>query len=89
MVYNRNMKTADVLDRFKTRADVARLLNLTQMAVRKWGDVVPLESAIALELATGGELKVGLDDYPRLVEARAFARSQGHRLVGRLSVLAA
>jgi hypothetical protein len=89
MGYKDPMKTADVFAEFKGPSDVARTLNMSRMAVSKWRDVVPLEAAVALEIATGGRLKVCLEDYPRLIEARDFATSQGHRLVRRLSFLAA
>lgn len=48
---------------------MARALGISAAAVNKWGDVVPFESATALEILTAGALKVDPAKYPRIRDA--------------------
>jgi DNA-binding transcriptional regulator YdaS (Cro superfamily) len=50
------MRTADAIQHYGTRAEVARVLGLTPSAVSQWGEVVPELSAWRLWLASGGRL---------------------------------
>lgn len=50
-------------------AAMARALGISSAAVNKWGDVVPFESATALEILTDGAIKVDPRKYPRIHDA--------------------
>lgn len=52
------MLTSKAIDHFKSKRAIARALNISAAAVSKWGDVVPVESAKALEIRTNGALRV-------------------------------
>lgn len=63
------MLTQTALTHFKTQAAIARCLEISPAAVSKWPEVVPIESALALEIRTGGELQVDKSLYPNLARA--------------------
>lgn len=63
------MKTA--LRHYGNKIAIARALDISPAAVSKWKDIVPMESATALEILTGGELKVDPRRYPRIKDAMA------------------
>jgi DNA-binding transcriptional regulator YdaS (Cro superfamily) len=52
------MLTSKAIDHFKTKRAIAKALGISSAAVSKWGDVVPVESAKAIEIRTNGELRV-------------------------------
>jgi hypothetical protein len=59
------MLKADVIEHFKSAAITARALNISHVAVAKWGPVVPWGSAYQIECITGGALKVRRELYLR------------------------
>ena len=61
------MRTA--LRHFGNKIAIARALDISPAAVSKWREVVPMESATALEILTGGEIKVDPRRYPRIKDA--------------------
>lgn len=63
------MKTVDAIEHFKNKAAITRALGISSAAVAQWGEVVPLESATALEILTGGALQVDRSLYPSLARA--------------------
>ncbi|MDE2098663.1 MAG: hypothetical protein KGL39_15520 [Patescibacteria group bacterium] len=64
------MKTSAALAYFKSQAKIAQQLGLSRAAINHWGDVVPLESALALETLTAGALPVDRSLYPVLARAK-------------------
>ncbi|HSW34691.1 MAG TPA: Cro/CI family transcriptional regulator [Steroidobacteraceae bacterium] len=52
------MRTSKAIDYFKTKSAIAKALGISGAAVSKWGDVIPVESAKALEIRTNGALRV-------------------------------
>jgi hypothetical protein len=52
------MKTEDAIRHFTNRASIAKALGISRVAVSKWGETVPVESAKALEIRTNGRLRV-------------------------------
>lgn len=60
------MKTQDALAHFGTQAAIRKAIGISSAAVANWGDVVPLESAMAIEIASGGAVKVDRSLYPAL-----------------------
>lgn len=70
------MKSKHAIRHFGTQAAVAAVLGLSRAAVNKWADVVPLESARALEILTGGDLKVDESLYPALLRAERITEQQ-------------
>lgn len=69
------MLTEQAVSHFKTRAAIARALVISPAATSKWGHVVPLESALALEILTRRELRVDRSLYPNLARALDTAES--------------
>lgn len=63
------MKKAAAIAHFGTVVRVAEALGITKGAVSQWGEIVPLESAVALEIASGRALKIDRTKYPGLVRA--------------------
>lgn len=51
--------------------ETAAAAGVTRQAVEKWGDIVPLASAMELERSTKGELKVDHELYRRKKKQRA------------------
>jgi len=70
------MLTKTAIEYFKTQAEICRVLGISSAAVAKWGEVVPLESATALEIRTGGDLPVDRTLYPNLARAIEAAEQQ-------------
>jgi hypothetical protein len=63
------MLSKDAIAYYGSVPAVAAELGLTRQAVGKWGEVVPLESALALEIRTGRALRVDRTLYPPLARA--------------------
>lgn len=57
------MRKDSALKHFGTAANVARSLHISPAAVSKWDEVVPVESAKALEIRTNGALRVDWSLY--------------------------
>lgn len=72
------MKTQDAVVHFKSKAAITRALGISSAAVAQWGDVVPLESALALEILTAGALTVDRTLYPNLARAISAAEAGEH-----------
>jgi hypothetical protein len=67
------MLTADAISHFRTKSSVATVLGISPAAVSKWGAVVPIESALALEIMTARTLRVDRALYPSLARALDIA----------------
>lgn len=63
------MRTA--LRHYGNKIAIARALDISPAAVSKWREIVPMESATALEILTDGALKVDPRKYPRIKAAMA------------------
>jgi hypothetical protein len=63
------MLTKTAIEYFKTQAEICRVLGISSAAVAKWGEVIPLESAMALEIRTNQAVKVDRTLYPNLARA--------------------
>ena len=72
------MKTSTAIDHYRTQSAISRALGISPAAVSKWGEVVPLESALALEILTAGELAVDRALYPNLARAIGVAEAGEH-----------
>lgn len=69
------MRKKDALAHFDGNgARLGRAIGVTRVTVSEWPDVIPLEPARALEIVTGGKLKVNESLYERLRTARKLAR---------------
>ena len=73
------MLTETALKHFKTQAAIARALDISPAAVSKWPEIVPLESATALEIITSGELQVDRGLYPNLARAIEVSQEEQRR----------
>lgn len=69
------MHTRDAVHHFGNQSSIARALDISAAAVSKWGEIVPLESALALEILTGGRLQCDRSQYPNLARALDSAES--------------
>jgi DNA-binding transcriptional regulator YdaS (Cro superfamily) len=65
------MRKTDAIAHFGKQAAIAAKLNLSRAAVSNWGDVVPLESARALEILSEGKCRVDESLYPAIERATA------------------
>jgi hypothetical protein len=63
------MLTTDAVAHYKTQKAIARALDISDAAVSKWPEVVPIESALALEIITARALRVDRSLYPSLARA--------------------
>lgn len=63
------MLTKNAIAYFGTQAEICRTLEISSAAIAKWGEVVPLESALALEILTAQKLPVDRSLYPKLARA--------------------
>lgn len=74
------MKTADVLEHFKTQYAVAAALRIKQPSVANWGDYPPPLRQLQLEAVTGGALRAepSCDCYrvPTAKRARKAAKQE-------------
>lgn len=59
------MKTEQVIAFFGTKTAVAKVLGISQVAVTRWGDIVPEKRAARLEHISGGSLTYDPDFYER------------------------
>ncbi len=57
------MKKHTALKHFGTNTAIAAILGITPQAVSKWGEQIPLLSAMKLERVTKRKLKVNLSAY--------------------------
>jgi hypothetical protein len=64
------MYVAAVVKHYGSLNEAAKVLGISRIAVRKWDDVVPAESAIRLQQKSGGALKVDAAAYDRLAQKR-------------------
>lgn len=69
------MLTKDAVEHFGNQSAIARALDISAAAVSKWGEVVPLESALALEILTARKLRCERSLYPNLARALDAAES--------------
>lgn len=63
------MLKKDAIQQVGSQAEIARALGISTAAVAKWGEVVPIESALAIEVHTSGAVKVDRSMYPILARA--------------------
>ncbi|MFT6910059.1 MAG: hypothetical protein ACJAS1_006787 [Oleiphilaceae bacterium] len=52
------MKTADAIKHFGSQGCLAKVLNISQPAISKWGEDVPVLRAYQIQVLTRGELVV-------------------------------
>ena len=57
------MKVKNAVKHYKTKAAIARKLDLKRSTVTKWGEIVPLKYAWELYYQSHGRVAVGLADY--------------------------
>lgn len=69
------MLTQDAVQYFGNQSSIARALDISAAAVSKWGEIVPLESALALEILTARRLRCDRTQYPNLARALDTAES--------------
>jgi len=69
------MKVSAALKRFDNKLAIARAIGISHVAVYNWGEVVPLASAVALEIVTSGELRLDPALYPSLKIALGHVRA--------------
>lgn len=59
------MLKKDAIAFFGSNRKIAEVLGLSQSAVRGWREVVPLRSALRIQEATFGNVKVDMDRYDK------------------------
>lgn len=63
------MKVSSAIKHFGNKVRIAEALDISKASVSKWKDVVPFESATALEILTDGQLSVDRACYPAIKRA--------------------
>lgn len=58
------MKKQEVIDHFGNMARAMKAIGVTRSAAMKWGDIVPAQHAVSFVIASNGQLRLGLEDYP-------------------------
>lgn len=51
------MKKADAINYFRSAAELAKKLNISEAAISQWGETIPKGRAYQIEVLTGGKLK--------------------------------
>lgn len=64
------MYVSEVIKFYGSLIEAAKALGISRIAIRKWGKVVPAESAIRLHEKSGGALKIDASVYERLAAKR-------------------
>ena len=63
------MLTKTAIEHFGSQAEICRALDISSAAVAKWGEVVPIEAAMALEILSDKSVTVDHSRYPKLARA--------------------
>lgn len=63
------MLKKDAIKYFGSQAEICRQLAISTAAVAKWGEVIPIESALALEILSNNRVPVDRALYPKLASA--------------------
>ncbi|WP_303805537.1 Cro/CI family transcriptional regulator [Aeromonas rivipollensis] len=58
------MKKQDVINHFGNMARAMKAIGIARSVAVKWGEVVPAQHAVSFVIASNGELRLGLEDYP-------------------------
>ncbi|HHQ4925109.1 TPA: Cro/CI family transcriptional regulator [Aeromonas veronii] len=58
------MKKREVIKHFGNMARAMKAIGISRSLAVKWGDVIPAQHAVSFVIASNGELRLGLDDYP-------------------------
>ena len=53
------MKKTDVINHFRSAAELAKKLNISEAAISQWGETIPQGRAYQIEVLTAGKLKAG------------------------------
>lgn len=58
------MKKREVIEYFGNMARAMKAIGISRSLAVKWGDVIPAQHAVSFVIASNGELRLGLEDYP-------------------------
>lgn len=72
------MLRTDAIRHFKTQRAIAQALDISEAAISKWGEVVPLDKAMALEILTKRKLRVDKSRYEDVARAIDVAGRAEH-----------
>ena len=59
------MKKSDAVKHFGSEEALQEALGISRQAIEKWGEVIPLTSAVPLEALTRGKLRVNMSMYEK------------------------
>ena len=57
------MKKSDAIKFYRSQRKVAEILDISEAAVSRWGEDIPIKHAWRLERASKGDLKMRINDY--------------------------
>lgn len=60
------MKKCEVIEYFGNMARAMKAIGIARSVAVTWGDIVPAQHAVSFVIASNGELRLGLEDYPLL-----------------------
>lgn len=58
------MKKCEVIEYFGNMARAMKAIGISRSLAVKWGDVIPAQHAVSFVIASNGDLRLGLEDYP-------------------------
>ncbi|KFN19246.1 Cro/CI family transcriptional regulator [Aeromonas bestiarum] len=58
------MKKCEVIEYFGNIARAMKAIGISRSLAVRWGDVIPAQHAVSFVIASNGELRLGLEDYP-------------------------
>ena len=62
------MKKHEVIGYFGNMARAMKAIGISRSLAVKWGEVIPAQHAVSVVIASNGELRLGLEDYPLIKE---------------------
>ncbi|WP_421250099.1 Cro/CI family transcriptional regulator [Aeromonas sp. 600584] len=70
------MKKQDVIQYFGNMARAMKAIGVSRSLAVKWGEIIPAQHAVSFVIASNGELRLGLEDYPLLTKEQEYSTQQ-------------
>lgn len=70
------MKKREVIEYFGNMARAMKAIGISRSLAVKWGEVIPAQHAVSFVIASNGELRLGLEDYPLLNKPQELPTQQ-------------
>ncbi|WP_447779102.1 Cro/CI family transcriptional regulator [Aeromonas veronii] len=70
------MKKSEVIEFFGNMARAMKAIGVSRSLAVKWGEIIPAQHAVSFVIASNGELRLGLEDYPLLIKEQEHSTQQ-------------